>query len=456
MLFVSISRPELLQMPLDPSVGYEFRLDLFPKIDLLWLQTFLQQTTCPVLLTLRKRGQGGKFQETEAERESLIHQLLRLEPSYFDLEADMRASFLQEVMQIYPKTKIILSYHNLQEVPSDLESIYQKMAAYPVFSYKIAAFVHSSSEALQLLLFAKAHPKVSAICLGEKGSFARVLGPIVGNVVNYASASSLEATAPGQIPFEELISVYRYFSLNPSTEIYGLIGDPVMQSPGALYHNGVFQKRGHNAVYVKMTVRAEELPAFIPLAKQLGIRGLSVTTPLKEAILPWIDGWEADAKQIGAINTLRFEKGKICGTNTDGPGALDALEQKGAVHGKKVVLLGAGGAARGIAFEAIQRGAHVSIFNRTLAKAEKMALDLGCEAGGLDEMDVDADVVIQCTAEPIEMECKPEMIAMDIVYHPKETPFLKRALEKGCSVIYGEEMFLRQAERQTAFWIGQP
>lgn len=293
--------------------------------------------------------------------------------------------------------------------------------------------------------------------MGEKGKFARVLGPIAGNLIDYASLDSEEQTGPGQLTVSEWIDVYRYPSLNTHTSIYGLIGDPVEKSPGHLYHNAVFRERHLNAVYVKMNVKPEELSEFIPLATQIGIRGLSVTIPLKEKILPFLDEIEPAAKQIGAVNTLLFKNRQILGTNTDGLGALDAIEKKALVHGKKVVLLGAGGAARGIAFEARARGAEVWVLNRTVQRAKELAADLGCEAGGLDEVPGDYDILINCSPDPMPIDpqkMRPNTLAMDIVYFPRETDFLKEASLKKCQIVYGEEMFLNQAARQTAFWIG--
>lgn len=457
MLFLSMARPEFMQHIHNKSVAIELRLDLFPCVDIGYVKNFLQNSACPVMLTLRKGSQGGRFQGSEGDREALIERLLALEPPFFDLEYDMRPGFIHKVIKRYPQTKFVLSYHNFEQVPTDLEEIYRSMQEYAVFSYKVAVMVDSANEGLKMLLFVKKHPRTSAICMGEKGIFARVLGPIVGNLIDYASVNFEERTGPGQLTVSEWIDIYRYPSLNGETSIYGLIGDPVEKSPGHLYHNAVFQKRDLNAVYVKIVIKPEELPEFIPLAISLGIRGLSVTIPLKEKILPFLNEVELATRQIGAVNTLLFKNGKVIGANTDGLGALDAIEKKTPVRGKKVVLLGAGGAARSIAYEAKVRGADVLILNRTVQRAKEVAQDLGCKAGGLDEIPSVYDILINCSPDPMPIDpkkTKSETLAMDVVYFPKETPFLKEASLKGCQIVYGEEMFLNQAARQTAFWIG--
>jgi 3-dehydroquinate dehydratase/shikimate dehydrogenase len=452
MLFLSLAQPE---QALQHACALELRLDLFPSIDLSYVKGVLQNAAHPVLLTLRSRSQGGAFQGTEPEQEACIERLLALEPPFFDLEHTMRSSFLQRVLRRHSKTQFILSHHCFQEEAADLGALYRSMAHYPAFGYKIAIMTRTANEGLQALLFARAHPKTSVICMGERGAFARVLGAIACNSLHYASAGV--ATGPGQLSLAEWKEVYHYPLLDEKTAVYGLIGDPVAHSVGHLHHNAVFRKRALNAVYVKMAVRPEELADFFPLAHALGVRGLSVTMPLKEAVLPFLDEIEPAAQRIGAVNTLLFKEGKIAGANTDGAGALDALEQTTAVRGKKVVLLGAGGAARAIAYEAVARGADVLILNRTRARAQRAAADVGCAFGGLEDLPPSYDVLINCSPPPLSIDAQtiaPGTIAMDIVYAPRETEFLQAAARRGCTLIYGEEMFKRQAARQTALWVG--
>lgn len=457
MLFVSIAKPELMQQIPAQVDGVELRLDLFPCIDLEFIHKALQNSAHSMMLTIRKASHGGGFLGSESERETLIKQLLSFEPDFFDLEYDMREGFLDEVSKRYPKTKFILSYHNFRETPVDLEVLYHLMVRYPAFSYKIAVMTSSTIDALRMLVFSKKHPNVSAICMGEKGQFARVLGPVVGNLINYASFDEKQQIAPGQLTVAELMSIYHYPLLNMQTAIYGLIGNPVINSVGHLYHNDLFRKHHLNAVYVKMTVEPEELTEFVFLSKQLGLQGLSVTMPLKEAVLPFVDEIDPSARQIGAVNTLLFKNEKIFGINTDGIGALDALEQKCFVRGKNVVLIGAGGAARSIAFEAKERGANVLILNRTIQRANKLAVDIeGCSFGGLDDLPENYDLLVNCSPDPMPIDPKKineGTVAMDIVYHPRKTMFLEEASLKKCQIVYGEEMFLNQAARQFSFWM---
>ena len=456
MLFTCITGPDLIEHLPSQSMGIELRLDLFPKIDIGYLKHLIETWNGPILLTLRKASQGGGFIGSEGERQSLIQKLLSLVPCFFDLEYDMCPIFLHQTIQDHPHTKFILSYHNFTSIETDVESIYRYMQKYPAFTYKISVLTPSTNDALKMLLSIKKYPRASIICMGPNGSFARVLGPIMGNIVNYASIDAAEQTAPGQLPFSDYMGIYRYGSINANTAIYGLIGDPIENSRGHLYHNEAFAQRGVDALYIKMVVTEEELPEFFQLARALDIRGLSVTSPLKEKVLPFLDELDAHAEGSLAVNTIGFQKGRMIGVNTDGIGALDAIEKQMYVRGKTVVVLGAGGAARAVAFEAHTRGAYVLILNRTLAKAKKLALDIGCKAGGLDELPTSYDLLIQCSTDPMPID--PEKIqtgtwAMDLVYCPKETLFLQAACRKQCQIIYGQEMFLNQAALQTSFWM---
>lgn len=454
MLFVSLSHFPRID-DIREADGIELRLDLFAHIDIEHIRAFVRHSTQPVLLTLRKKMQGGLFAGSEEERERLIMQLLDIEPPFFDLEYDMRPEFLHQVIEKYPKTALILSYHNFEKTPSDLDALYFSMTRYRVFGYKIAALALSSSDALRMLLFTKCHAQVSVVCMGEKGEFARVLGPVMGNLIDYAALDEKGVTGPGQLTLQELHGVYRYPFLNAETDIFGLIGNPVVQSIGHLYHNAIFHNCGMNAVYVKMAVDPEELSDFIPLAKKIGIRGLSVTSPLKQHVLFYLDEIGKEIERIGAVNTLVLQDGKLRGINTDGIGALDALEKHLLVQGKKLIVLGAGGAACAVAFEAHARGAVVTIVNRTVHKAHTLAERVGCRASGLKWMPKEYDILVNCSKYDHSIDedaIRSESIVMDINYVPRETDFLKIAKRKGCRIVYGEEMFVNQAEGQTRAW----
>jgi 3-dehydroquinate dehydratase/shikimate dehydrogenase len=406
----------------DLADGIELRLDLLESLSEEEKETLYKSSTLPIIL-----NSGGESQTIQSDTSSMT----------------------------------ICSHHNFEEVPKNLEQLLGDTLKTPADIYKIAALGHSTLDALQMLLFMKEKTsqgiKLSAICMGEKGQVSRILAPVFGSAINYAALD--QPNAPGQLKISELSEIYHYFSLNKETSVYGLIGSPIVQSPSQITHNAFFRKNGLNAVYVKMQIEKEELASFFDLAKKLGIKGLSVTIPLKEAVLPFLDEIDPLAQEIGAVNTIVFEKGRMKGYNTDAAGALDPIETKLPVRGKKVVLLGAGGSAKAIAYEAKRRGAQLIIVARTVERAQVMVEKLGARLMTFEEMGTlfkeGYDILINTTPEatPIAWDhIRHGCVVMDINTKHRDTPFLQEALNRGCTVVYGYEMFMNQASGQFRLW----
>lgn len=434
----------------------ELRLDCFTQLDIRALKALCACFSIPMIFTLRSHNQGGSYTASEEQRLLDIRSLASLKPEYLDLEHNIQTDFIQEISSQYPEIKLILSYHNFLETPKDLEGLYQKMRQTPAHFYKIAATANNCLDAMYLLSWAKNIKNLIAISMGPHGEFSRILGPIIGCLITYAALEEAQQSAPGQLPAQILIDKYRHRSLTPHTKICGLIGDPVEQSISAETHNDLIKTLSLNAVYVKIQVSPSELSPFLQLAKQLPFHGLSVTMPLKEPILPLLDDIDPEALKIGAVNTLLFEKSRIFGYNTDGMGALNALETLSTVKNKRTLIIGAGGAAKAIAYEAIKRGALVTILNRDEKRAHQLAERLHCIGKGLCHIKEDSyDIIINSTPVPLPIpadDIPPNSLAMDIKTKPKETLFLKHAKEKGCILVYGYQMFIEQALGQFSLW----
>ena len=438
----------------------ELRLDYFEILDVPLLKELVSFYPIPMIFTLRSASQGGHYKHSEKLRLSILEKLASLNPTYLDIEYNVPKDFIENISLNYPTIKIILSYHNFEDTPEDLVKVYQDMALTPAFFYKIAVTAKNSVDALRLLHFAKTlnRRNIIPISMGSYGQITRIIAPVIGSPLTYACLEDTSITAPGQLTAEELIHRYNYPLLTTKTSLYGLIGSPVDQSISDVTHN-YFMKALHlDALYVKMIVRAEELPLFLNLAKKL-FQGLSVTMPLKESILPYLDQIDPEAHCIGAVNTLCFKKEKIYGYNTDGIGALNALEKKDPIEGKHILILGAGGAAKAIAYEALHRGAFVTIVNRSLDKAKKTADRFGCKANSLANMlslsEKGYDILINSTPLPMPIDTQAILagsLVMDIKTKPKETPFLAEASKKNCLITYGYEMFIEQALGQFNLW----
>lgn len=440
----------------------ELRLDLFNSPTISQIRHLRNTFSIPMIFTLRSALQGGNYQESEDQRLLEIDNFAALNPAFVDIESHIDRSFLENFRRNHPHTKIILSYHDFEGMSFSLVELYDQMSEIPAHFYKIALTPKNTNDALRLLSWAKQHAgKIIVIGMGSYGQITRILAPIFGIPMTYASLNNSQITAPGQLTASTLIEQYHYRSLSPKTSLYGLIGDPVDLSVSDVSHNQMFLALKLDAIYVKMPVKEEELIEFISLAKKLDIKGLSVTMPLKEKIIPFLDQIDSMAKKIGAVNTLHFKEGKVTGYNTDGVGALDAIEKQIKVSGQRVVILGAGGAAKAIAYEATERGAKITLINRNVEKAFNMAQEIRAHLLSMNEMSILAvegyDILINCTPNPMPISSehiRKKAVIMDIRTKPKTTPFIEAALKKGCPVVYGYEMFIEQALGQFKIWFG--
>ncbi|MBS0651252.1 MAG: shikimate dehydrogenase [Verrucomicrobia bacterium] len=470
MLFCIATGPTLLEakdtvnQALNKVQGIEFRFDLFQAVDLKGIKELVdalgQNRSLKLLFTLRPVRQGGEYKGSEESRLSLLKQLCALGPDYVDLECDVPLPHWKEFAAQFPKIHFICSFHDFVHAPKDLDHLLSNMKNPYASIYKIAAMAHASHDALRMMEFVRRNKEICpliGIAMGEAGVISRILGPVAGNYFDYASV--LQSTAPGQLSVEQMEKPYRHSQLNTQTALYGLIGYPTEKSLGHKIHNAVFEANRANAVYVKMPVRPEDLPSFIESAKTLPFKGLSITMPLKEEILRLLDSLSSSAQAIGAVNTIVVENGKWIGHNTDGIGALNAVEVKIPVKDKQVLIIGAGGAAKAIIYEAVQRGAHVTVLNRTASKAKELATLYHCEGGGFElfpkVIKKGYDILINTIPEGelIDEEwILPNTVAMDIVYIPKNTPFLLKASRKNCRLVFGYEMFIGQAIEQQLIW----
>lgn len=442
--------------------GIELRLDYFKTVNLAALKEFIERCEQPVMLTVRRNNQGGAFIGTEKERLDLVESLCALGPDYIDLEYDVDANYRKKLFETFPKIIFISSYHDFEKTPDDIEALYAKVKSPYAHIVKLALTAQSTLDAMRLLEFVRARSdkeKIIGLSMGEEGKVTRMLAPVVGCYLTFASADSDSATAPGQIIARELHETYHFRKLNRSTQIYAVIGDPVNRSLSPPIHNAVFDYAKDNAIYLRLRVKKEELKAFVSHLRTLPFGGLSVTMPLKELIIPFLSQTSIQTQVIGACNTVLITDQQITGYNTDGIGALNALERRGKVFGRHLVVIGSGGAAKAIVFEAAQRGAHVTVINRTAQKAIELAAAFGGKGGGFELLPEifkkGYDIMINCTptSDVIdEQYILPEKIAMDIVNIPKDTPFLIKAARKKCRIVYGYEMFVRQAVEQQRIW----
>ena len=259
-----------------------------------------------------------------------------------------------------------------------------------------------------------------------------------------------------------------------STNIVGLIGHPVEHSFSPPMHNEAFKRLGMNYAYVAFDVEPQNLKSAIDGARSLGIKGLNVTIPHKIEVMEYLDEIDEVAELIGAVNTIDFKDMK--GYNTDGIGAVRAIEEATSIKGKNVVIAGAGGASRAISFYIAKYGADkLTILNRNVEKAEELIKDVAgselisdVEASSIYEIGPyleDADILINTT--PVGMhpnvndkpvasasDMHEGLVVFDAVYNPNETVLLKEAIKADAKPVYGIKMLLYQGAESFKIWTG--
>ena len=251
--------------------------------------------------------------------------------------------------------------------------------------------------------------------------------------------------------------------INGRTKIYGILGRPVAHSLSPEMQNAAFRELKLNAAYVAFPVT--DLGKAVAGLRGLAIQGVSVTIPFKEKIIPLIDELDPQAARIGAVNTLVNRDGRLIGYNTDWLGALRALQVRTSLGGEHVLILGAGGAARAIAFGVLKEGGRVSLTDLDAPRAAALARDLKAEAIPLSRLN-QCPAAILVNATPVGMEPQVEEIpispeflgrfhlVMDVVYRPLETRLLREAKARGAATIDGLQMLIHQATAQFELWTG--
>ena len=464
---------ELLEAVKRGTGFIELRLDFLAKaIDFKRLAPYKQ---CPWVATLRRPADGGRFSGTEPERQTVLRQAIVSGVfEWVDLETDVAASIPR-----FGKVKRIISYHNLAETPANLDEIYARMLEQDADVYKIAVSAQTPEDVVRVLKLQQAAPKPTvAFCMGDIGQPSRFLALKYGAPWIYAAFNKERGIAPGlAVASTTSGRPIPSRSIAPETRVFGVVGDPVDHSLSPLLHNQIYKRLGVNALYLPFRVPRGMLPRAIEAYEEIPISGYSVTIPHKEAAAQLAREKELNVEVTQAANTLvRLPDGKFLAANTDYAAAVDSLEAHLAERAGdgpvaqfsqlSVMLLGAGGVARAIAFALHREGAQLTITGRTYERAQRLAEEVKCKAVDWHARhSVSFDVLINCTPVGMhpnvdESPChfsilKPGVTVFDTIYRPETTLLIREARTRGCHTITGVDMFVRQAARQIELFIGQ-
>src|ERR1043166_1090932 len=276
------------------------------------------------------------------------------------------------------------------------------------------------------------------LCMGEQGVISRLLCVRAGSQFTFAAANPGEETGPGQLTARALRDVYRIDQVDAATRVYGVAGDPVAHSLSPAMLNTAFRRENVNAVYLALHAKTmEDLTACV---QDIPIAGLSITMPYKEPVLKQLDKSDPWTTKVGACNTLvRSQDGKLYGFNTDVNGVVRPLEMRIRLQGAKILVLGAGGAARAAVFGLKERGAEIYILNRSVGPAQKLARQAHARRiKRTDLKKLQFDVIINATPigmgntreTPLKEDEIKARFVFDMVYDPIETRLLTRSEER--------------------------
>jgi 3-dehydroquinate dehydratase/shikimate dehydrogenase len=458
----------------------ELRVDYLDPDERVRIRRFPEMAGLPVILSIRRDIDGGKYISGEGARITLLSKGLafaeadrRRNFAYVDLEEDLRVPSLEEAARTFG-TRIIRSYHNMQGVDTDLTGKLRSLRRVGDELVKAALMPQSLDDVARVYRAAKETSDMEKIllCMGDYGTNTRILAEYMGSHLSYTTVKGepdMPIAASGQLDPQELAESFRFREITKKTKIYGVTGFPLKVSASPRFFNTVFSMENIDAVYVPFP--ADSIQSLIRMAEDLGIAGVSVTVPYKEAVLPFLSYQSEQVTSIGACNTIVASAQGWMGYNTDAQGFSDSLLNFSGLknlRGRKVTIVGAGGAARAVAAEIHRLKGKALILNRTAARAREVALPYKFAWGGLDSqgvtmMDRYTDIIIQTTSvgmdprpdvDPIEFyQFTGKELIMDIIYKPEKTRLLLRAEAAGCRILNGYDMLLRQARYQYKYFL---
>ncbi|KAJ4749954.1 Shikimate dehydrogenase (NADP(+)) [Rhynchospora pubera] len=462
----------------------EIRLDflhhLQPDID---LPRLISNRHLPVLVTFRPNWEGGQYQGDDSTRFSVLRSAIELGAEYVDIELKAAEKFISTIVDTRPDNfKLIVSSHNYEFTPScdELSELVVRIQSVGADIVKIATKAVDICDVTRMFqVMVHCHAPVIGLAMSERGLMSSVLSPKFGGYLTFGKLDAEKESTPGQPTIAELLDIYNIRKIGADTKVFGLIANPVKQSKSAILHNKSFKAVGFNGVYVPFLI--DDVPKFLDTYLSPDFLGFSCSLPHKVTALHCCDIVDPIALSIGAVSTLirRANDGKLVGYNMDYIGAISAIEDgiKGSsakgdaispLAGRLIVVAGAGGAAKAVAYGAKEKGARVVVANRTYERAVRLANSIGGQALRLSDLATfhpeEGMILANATAlgmypnvdgTPIPKEAlRFYNLVFDAVYAPRATRLLREAQESGVSIVSGVEMFIRQAFSQFQHFTG--
>jgi 3-dehydroquinate dehydratase/shikimate dehydrogenase len=460
----------------------ELRADRLDPSEALLIRSFPERAGVPCILTVRRKADGGGFEEGEGVRLVMIAKaLIYARPdktanfAYVDLESDFRVPSVEEACRTFG-TKIIRSRYDLAGVPADLDAAWAGLSSAPDEIPKLAVMPRGAADLARLLTWSlglRASERI-IVGMGDYGFPSRILAERLGSIIAYTSAfaAGLPGAAPGQLEPVALEGAYRFREIGRDTAVYALGGArSVLGSRVPSLHNAAFRAAGVDAVFLPLP--AEDVGSLMAAFDAAGVRGAAITVPYKEAVLSFLASRSSEVEDIGACNTLVRNIDGWSGYNTDAAGfersLLEFLGREN-LRGLRATLVGVGGGAKAVAHVLAKLGAAVLVLNRNTAKAKILARRYAFAWGPCDDRAGDviadhADLIVQAT--PVGMEggipgdpldwydFSGREAVFDLIYRPARTAMLARAADAGCRICNGWPMLQYQGAAQFKLWTGR-
>ena len=473
-IYVSLAAPTLSAMEAlairvaGVPIGYELRLDYlqdFSQFESQLHQMLMRLHFPQTIATCRMATAGGLLRGTLADQAAILSAAVRAGCQWVDVEIESVKKSGAALLRELRPAKIIVSYHDFQRTPP-LAPPYRRMSRLPVQVVKIATQARYLRDNLQIHRLLKAHrgrnPKLVALAMGASGLPSRLLCLLWGSAFTYAAPLNHTPAAAGQIPAEVMRSVYRVERLDTRTQLYGVLGSHASISLSPAMQNAAFQAKHVNAVF--LPCQTSKLADFLTFARGVELQGFAVTMPFKRAILRALDWVDPLAHRIGACNTVALQRGRWLGWNTDAAAVVEVLTKRLRLAGSRILILGAGGAARAAAYAVRAEGAEVIITARREAAARALGRGVAAQVVPWDSAEsLEVDAVINATPvgmfphidnAPIDLARLRVRVVFDMVYFPLATRFLNEARGRGLTTISGLVMLVAQGARQFEIWTG--
>jgi len=464
MLCATVMEPTV-ERALDAIRGVADRVDLVEvRLDALASgdpAAIVAGSPAPLLFTCRSAVNGGGFSGSEAARRDILRAAIDAGAAWVDVELDAASDFAGR-----GDTKLIVSHHDFERTPDDLPALARRLADAGGDIAKLVTAAHRDSDVVRVMeCLAGSETPLAAHTMGPVGFPGRILAARFGSEIIYGAARSEAAGARGQPTIRTLIGDFGMDRDLAGAAVILLIGQPLSHSVSPRMLNRAFRREGIDALYVPW--ETDDPEAVLGAMATLGVAGAAVTIPHKETVLRLLGSLHASAGATLAVNTITVREGVLEGRNADLGGALDAIRSvMPELDGMRALLVGAGGAARAIGRGLNDAGVTVRISNRTEARAERLAGDIGATAVDLADLDRgDLDLIVNATpvgqwpnedVSPVPKDLlRPRQVVFDAVYNPLETRLLADAREAGARVVPGIGMLARQAARQVRAWFGR-